>query len=519
MRLLFYQDTYFICSVLLILLSIISFQIKKDKLAISFLFIGSLILGFFIAKLDPFINLWDEQFHALVAKNLISHPLKPILIEEPVFDFNSWHWSYLNVWLHKQPLFLWQMAISIKIFGLNEIGIRFPSILMHALMIFFIFRMGEIFISKKTGYYAALFFTCCYFPLEYITGFYATDHNDISFFFYAFASIWALTEYYNSKKTIYLVIIGVFAGAAILCKWLIGLLVYAVWAILIFCNRKQNNLFKEILNLVKSLLICAVLFLPWQIYMYLNYPNEYLSSMTFNSRHISEALEGHGGGYFYYYEALYEQFGEGALIPPAIIISLISMIFFLKNRDHKIILISSTAILYLFFTFVKTKMYGYVFVTFPFFIIGIAFVFDRFIEKINSYIKTPLLKGFITIIMTFTLLIFFFNSGKIYKHHSDHEYGRYRSRLIDVREKQLFLSLKEHFGNKKCLIFNCKTSLQSHILAILYTNYPSFHYILNQEQIAKAKKENFILISIDDGELPDHVIKDNSIVKIKFKPI
>ncbi|MBA2613336.1 MAG: glycosyltransferase family 39 protein [Bacteroidetes bacterium] len=485
----------------------------------AFLFIGSLILGLFIAKLDPFINLWDEQFHALVAKNLISKPLKPILIENPVFAFNNSHWSYLTIWLHKQPLFLWQMALSIKIFGLTEVGIRFPSILMHALVIFFIYRIGEIFVSKKIGYYAALFFTCAYFPLEYITGFYATDHNDISFFFYAFSSIWALTEYYVSKKTIFLILIALFSGAAILCKWLVGLLVYAVWVLLIFSNRKKNNLFKETTQLLFSFIICLLIFLPWQIYMYIHYPNEYLAEMAFNSRHISEALEGHGGGYFYYYEALYEQFGEGALIPPTLIICFILLIVLIKNRDHKMILISCSVMIYLFFTFVKTKMYGYVFVIFPFFIFGLAFVYDRFIEKINGYFKNSFIKATITTITILILLIFLFNSGKIYKHHSNFEHGRYVSRLIDVREKQLFLSLKERFGGKKCLIFNCNTSLQSHILAILYTDYPSFDYVLDTEQLTKAKAQNYTLLCIDDGKLSEEIIKDKSIIKIKFKPI
>lgn len=516
MGLFFFANNYFIASIVLILLSILSFQTQREKTALFFLFAGSIILGIFIASLDPFINLWDEQFHALVAKNMISHPFKPTLIEEPVFDFVSTHWSYGTIWLHKQPLFLWQMAASLKIFGLSEVGVRFPSVLMHAIMIIFIYRIGEIFISKKTGFYSALFFTCAYFPLEYLTGFYATDHNDISFFFYEFASIWALTEYYQSKKTIYVILIGVFAGAAILCKWLIGLLVYAVWFILILSNKKRSNFLKEGISLVSSFLICVVVFLPWQVFCYLKYPQEYLTEMAFNSKHISEPLEGHGGDCFYYYNALYEQFGEGAIIPPLILICFFSLIYFLKNKDHKLILISSVAIIYLFFTFVSTKMYGYVFIAFPFFILGLAFAFTAFSEKVTSLIKKNYLKEIINTVMVLAILFFLFNSGKIYKHHSNLEHGRYRSRLIDVREKQLFVELKKYFGDKKCLIFNCNTSIQSHILAIFYTNYPSFNYLLNEDQIIKAKELGYILISIDDGNLPDQIKENKSIIKIKF---
>jgi len=512
----FFSNNYFITSIILILLSILSFQAKRERFALTFLFLSSIILGFFVAKLDPFINLWDEQFHALVAKNMISHPFKPTLIEEPVFDFVSTHWSYGTIWLHKQPLFLWQMAASLNLFGFNELGVRFPSILMHALMIFFIYRIGEIFISKNIGFYAALFFTCSYFPLEYLTGFYATDHNDISFFFYEFAAIWALTEYYHTKKNIYLILVGVFSGSAILCKWLIGLLVYAVWFILILSNKKRTIFFKESLNLVSSFFICTIIFLPWQVYSYLKYPQEYLTEMAFNSKHISEPLEGHGGDFFFYYNALFEEFGEGAIIPPLILVCFISMIYFLKNKNHKLILISSTTILYLFFTFVSTKMYGYVLVVFPFFILGLAFAYTALLDRVISLITKNYLKEITITLTTITILLFLFNSGKLYKHHSNLEYGRYKSRLIDVREKQLFIELKNHFGDKKCLIFNCNTSLQSHILAIFYTNFPSFNYILNNDQITKAKKLGYILISIDDGNLPNQIKGDRSIIKIKF---
>ena len=516
MKLSFFVNANFICSGLLIVLSIISFQFKKDKIALGILFLGALFIGVFVAKLDPFINLWDEQFHALVAKNFISHPFKPILIEEPIFKINHPHWTNVNIWLHKQPLFLWQMALSIKLFGETELGVRFPSVLMHALMVFFIFRIGVCFVSRKVGFYAALFFTCSYFPLEYLTGFYATDHNDTAFLFYAFASIWALVEYYESKKVTFLILIGLFSGAAILCKWLIGLLVYAIWFILICYNRKQTNIFKEIINLIGSFVICLVVFLPWQIYAYTHYPNEYLAEMAFNTKHILEPLEGHGGNYFYYYTALYEQFGEGLMIPPLLLFCFLCMIFLMQSKNHKIMLIALVTIVYLFFSFVKTKMYGYVFIAFPFFIVGLAFIINVIIDKIKDRITNNYFKKISQFSILVLMVIFLFNAGKLYKHHSNLEYGRYKSRLVEIREKQLFLSLKEKFKDENYLIFNCNTSLQSHLLAIFYTNYPAFNYTLSQEQLAIAKKLKYKLIALDDGTLPEYILGDKSILKLKF---
>lgn len=73
---------------------------------------------------------------------MMSKPLAPMLRTEPVLDYNYKDWSNNHIWLHKQPLFLWQMAISMKIFGVNEFGLRFPSAFLCACLTLLLFRMG-----------------------------------------------------------------------------------------------------------------------------------------------------------------------------------------------------------------------------------------------------------------------------------------------------------------------------------------------------------------------------------------
>ena len=505
---------FFISSILIAFLSILFFEMGRTRLSLLLLFLSSILVGIFIAKSDPFLHIWDEQFHALVAKNLIENPLKPILIKEPLFGFNPLDWSSTHIWIHKQPLFLWQMAASLKIFGLTELGVRFPSVLMHASMIFFIFRCGKIINSHNTGFYSALFYTYANFPLEYISGSYSTDHNDIAFLFYCFASLWALMEYYSSKKKRYLILIGILSGGAILCKWLTGLLVYGIWVSLIYYNRKKHLYHKELKPFLVSLLVCILVFLPWQIYCLINYPLQYTLSMNFNFKHIIQPLEGHGGSYFFYYDALYEQFGQGLLIPPLIIICFGYTIYSIKNTNSKLILLLAVCFTYLFFTFVKTKMYGYVFVSLPIFIIGLAYTTQMLAEKIGPKINSQFAKrtGLIFIMLLITFLLF--DSNKIYKRHTNKE--SFKERRLKIKEKEMYLTLSETFKNKKFLIFNCTTSLQSHIVSMFYTGFPSFNYILPQYQIDEARVLGFKMIAIDNGNLPDYVKEDTSIVKTKF---
>ena len=101
---------------------------------------------------------WDEQFHALVAKNMMSAPFEPMLYKNlllPAFDSD---WTMGHIWLHKQPLFLWQMALSMKIFGVNVIALRLPSLLMSTAVTYLIYRIGSVTINKSAGFYGALLF-------------------------------------------------------------------------------------------------------------------------------------------------------------------------------------------------------------------------------------------------------------------------------------------------------------------------------------------------------------------------
>ena len=63
------------------------------------------ILGFGLraySASDRYLHNWDERYHALVAKNMIEHPLRPTLYENPVLPFDSKDWERNHIWLHKQ---------------------------------------------------------------------------------------------------------------------------------------------------------------------------------------------------------------------------------------------------------------------------------------------------------------------------------------------------------------------------------------------------------------------------------
>ena len=90
----------------------INFKIGKDNIALFLLLLSGLLLRFYLSA-DFQLHEWDERYHALVAKNMIESPFKPMLYKNPVLPYNYQNWIENHVWLHKQPLPFWFMAASL----------------------------------------------------------------------------------------------------------------------------------------------------------------------------------------------------------------------------------------------------------------------------------------------------------------------------------------------------------------------------------------------------------------------
>lgn len=119
----------------------------KYKIAVMLLILSGLALRLYTSG-DFFLHAWDERYHALVAKHFIQHPLIPTLYENPILQYNYKDWLGNHIWLHKQPLPLWGMALSMWMFGVNVFALRLPSIILSTIGIWLTFSIGKYFFSK-----------------------------------------------------------------------------------------------------------------------------------------------------------------------------------------------------------------------------------------------------------------------------------------------------------------------------------------------------------------------------------
>lgn len=339
-------------------LSFRQYQKNNFKFSAWLLVAAAFSLRFFMAS-DLYLHEWDERYHALVAKNLMQNFLLPKLYPEALLPYDYTSWSSNFIWLHKQPVPLWCMAISMKIFGVNEIALRLPSVIVSSIAVYATYFIGKHFFDERTGLLAAFFHAVNGLVLDVTTGRAATDHIDIFFlFFVELAVVFALLSSLR-KRTLFDFFTGICIGLAVLCKWLPAFVVLPVWAVVNYHRRNTKELMMGALIITAT---AVVVFLPWQIYMQSKFPLEYADTMLHNYRHMVEALDNKGGSIFYFFAKLHINVNE--IFWPAFV----WFCYRLYQRDHvtyRAALIVWMLLPFLFFSVIETKMQAYLLFVFP----------------------------------------------------------------------------------------------------------------------------------------------------------
>lgn len=488
------------------------FWTEKRRWSIFFLFMGSFTLRLAMISLDPFLHNWDERFHALVSKNMIENPFVPMLRTNPILPYDYKDWCCNHIWVHKQPLFLWQAALSMKLFGINEMAFRLPSALMGALSTYFTFSIIKFWTKNSTiAYIAGFMFSFSFFQLEMTSGRIGLEHNDIAFAFYVTASFWAFCRYLNNKKWNNAILIGLFVGAAILNKWLTGLLVFGVWALFLLFTPSERQKQKNYIHLILSIIAAIIVFLPWQIYISYSFPIESAWEYEFNRKHIFEALDGHSGSIFYHIKQIQYLYGKW-LIPIFIAIGT-----YYTYKKHKTILslsfIASIIVIYTFFSVVATKMPAFTFAVssliYGILSIGIYY----FSITIASYFKIEKLQK-----IFLTLLILFITSFTFHPK----DIAGYRNIKNEERDKKLnntkiFKNIEKDIS-EQYVILNCKSFEDTELM--FYQNCNAYHWYPPEEEFKQLLKKGYkiaVFKNHNNQILPPYISTHPDILFLDFE--
>lgn len=453
------------------------FRKGLDLPAILLIVLCGFLLRLF-AGFDLYLHPWDERFHALVAKNLIEHPLLPTLYEHPLLQYNYRNWAGNYVWLHKQPLPLWTMASSMKLFGINEIALRLPSIILSTIGIYLTFYIGQMLFNRTVGFIAAFFYSINGLIILITTGRKATDHPDLFHLFFVELAVFLVIYYRDTRKNAVNILIGLALGAAILCKWLTALIVLPIWFILM---REKEPYPKLVRSLGVILFFCVIVFLPWQIYIHKAFPLEAGWENSFNIRHITEGLDGHSGPFYYNFKIMLNTFGAFIYIP--VVWFLVATV---RNfKDERLAAIAVWFLIpYLFFTCVKTKMLAYTLFAAPSVFIILGLFMDHALKRTATFKNRRMATTLLILMFLVPALLYSFKAIKPFK-----RMDRNRSWAIELR------NLDKTILDKNTVIFNSDHPIE----AMFYSSFTAYQGLPTAEQVTELTQRGYKIYIMGKG--------------------
>lgn len=460
------------------------------------LFILALGLRIWLGITDSFLHEWDERYHALVAKNLLLHPLKPTLYETPLLNYDFRAWASNHIWLSKPVFPLWFIALSLKIWGLTEWGVRFPSILFSLGSIFFTYKIALHLYDKKVALWAAFFHAIHGLSLEVSAGRFSSDHVDTIFLFWMGLGFWGVAKYYcdeptRTSLTKYAVWIGLSTGLAFMCKWTAAGVLPLVWTSMgILSTQKITRSFLKHLWIITAcfLLIAA----PWLVFIHIYYPQEanYMLKGIFSP--IQETVQGHSGEWYFYLNKAGTVFGELIYLP---MVWLLNEIFKKALGSHPImdmrrLLLSCWIFIPLvLLSLAATKRHTYLLPLAPAFFILTA-LFMGYIIKKWRHPKLP--RAVVYMIWVALVLL-------------PVRYSIERSKIFFKKEEDATWALRlKQLGAKgmsaKTVIFNEPHAIE----AMFYTEYTAYGWMPSEQTIAWLKQSGWRVLKCENGHYNEY---------------
>lgn len=529
------KNVWLVLGFLLAAVSLFFYYVKKDRLALLLLTLCGMCLSVFCALSDPFLNFWDERFHALVAKNCMDTPLMPRLYPElPIAEFNPMIWSHAYIWLHKQPLFIWQIALCFKLFGVSEFTLRLPSVIMFTLMVPLCYRIGKLFIDRRLAYYTALSAAFSWFLLDLVSGHGISDHNNVCFVFYVTASVWSWMEYVQSgRKWGWAVLTGVLSGCAVLTKWLTGLLVYMVWGGHLVSKYRFHLKDWKIPQFIVALLVTIAIALPWQIFTMKAYPKLAKKEQADNALHFTTVIEkGHGQEWDFYIETLpfiyigdkdYGQITSADITftPKRVFHILILLagfgllVYRAKGWERRIPLLGTVLFVYLFFSMAAMKLPAYPFCICAAGFMSIGMVCCSLEDLIGKLLKNRV-AAFAVWFPLMALAALYQLNFTLYRQQHSYNYVWWRSALIE--NVQNYKRLKEVLP-EKTVLFNVRGSSDWNnycvpVEAMFYSDALCYNFTPTEEQLQMLKEQGYHIAVFTHLPVPDYMMEDEEVQKI-----
>jgi 4-amino-4-deoxy-L-arabinose transferase-like glycosyltransferase len=339
--------------------------LHKNKNILTVLIFSFAIFVLFYNLGGHYLEDWDEAFYVVMSQTAIQNGNYLVLEYQ-----NDIHWS-------KNPVPLYPMIASFKLFGVNEFSARLSSVLFGLGLLLQIFFIAKRYYGQWTALLAVLI-TITSTQFIFSHGLKTANVDGITLFFLIAAiSSWLLIENPGYK------IITTFAclAFAFLCKGPIIVIPVVVICLSLFI---ENPLKK---TSVKSLFIglsaAAVIVLPWYLYAYEVYGDIFIKKhILYNFiQRYTEGIEGHKEGALYFIRYLFstDHFIWTGVAMASLVYFL--RIFLTKKRLIEFILPAWVLVTFIIVNLSQTKLWWYMFPIYPALAIITAKTLTDFVES------------------------------------------------------------------------------------------------------------------------------------------
>lgn len=450
-----------------------------------------IILGFFLRLIpaqDVSLHEWDERFHALVAKNMAKNVFRPTLYNHPVLEYNYQNWTDNHIWLHKQPLSLWLIHFSLKIFGYHAYAVRIPSVILSSICMLMTYIICFLLFERRNSALLAAFFQGVNgFVIANAAGRVPTDHIDCHFLFFTELTIFLMCLYWKYTKIWFLPLIGIALGLSILTKWIIALFVLPLFWILLRLKISWQML---VISIFVICSVAAIIALPWQVYIFEQFPMEAQWESIFNFKHLYEAIEGHSGNWYYHLDKARMIWNELIYLP-----FIWLLIISIRNKINvNFFLLIWIIIPYTFFSAVHTKMTGYVLITAP----AIFITIGLWIEWLQKY---PVLQKIMLI--CFILLALRYSIEKIKPFNRD---------TISEKRLEEVHKIQKHAGNEEfTVVFNFPYPIE----AMFFTNCTVYSKLPSVDYLNRLESKGYRILLYEHNKLPSNYLHLSTVKVIR----
>jgi 4-amino-4-deoxy-L-arabinose transferase-like glycosyltransferase len=301
--------------------------------------------------------------------------------------------TYLNGDLRfdKPILIYWFQALSVKLFGLNEFALRFPSAMAATLWALALYRFARRHYDETTAFTAALFMVA---SLQ-ITVIAKAAIADALLNLFIALSLFCLYEYLQKGVKRHLYLASAFIALGVLTKGPVAILIPGATLVIFLGLRREWGRLGRILFDPGAWLIFLAIALPWYWLEYQAQGMKFIQGffLKHNIARFKSSFEGHAGSLLYYIPVIL----VGMLPFTSVFLKMLGRIRSFWSGDLERYLLIWGLFVFLFFSFSGTKLphyviYGYT----PFFIL---------MARSLSEIRRPVLLA-LPLLLLFGVLLF-----------------------------------------------------------------------------------------------------------------